>query len=112
MNDIFKDISKSYFGGAVDMYIPSNKEGEVLYWYDVNSLYPFVMKTNKYPINLLGHFKGDITNQPNYSSLIENKENLGFYKVELNGASIKQPIINTKSTLGRTIFPEGPIDLV
>ena len=57
VNDIFKDINKSYYGGHVDMYIPENKPGEILNVYDVNSLYPYVMKQFKYPINLLGHLK-------------------------------------------------------
>ena len=37
-------IRKSYTGGAVDVYIPSNTNNEVLYDYDVNALYPSVMK--------------------------------------------------------------------
>jgi hypothetical protein len=34
-------IRRSYYGGHADTYKPS---GEDLYYYDVNSLYPFVMK--------------------------------------------------------------------
>ncbi|XP_050217580.1 DNA polymerase-like [Mercurialis annua] len=41
--DIF--IRRSYYGGHVDVYKPY---GENLYYYDVNSLYPFIMKS--YPI--------------------------------------------------------------
>nr|GFD00286.1 RNA polymerase, mitochondrial [Tanacetum cinerariifolium] len=36
---------KGYYGGHADAYIPF---GENLYYYDVNSLYPFVMK--EYPM--------------------------------------------------------------
>ena len=106
INDTFKDIFKSYFGGAVDMYIPSNENGKQLYWYDVNSLYPSEMKNNKYPVSLLGHFKGDISNKIEYSSLFTNEENVGFYKVKITAPSIKHPIIPTRLN-GRTIFPEG-----
>lgn len=35
-------IRRGYYGGHVDAYIPY---GENLYYYDVNSLYPFIMKT-------------------------------------------------------------------
>ncbi|XP_050217594.1 DNA polymerase-like [Mercurialis annua] len=41
--DIF--IRRSYYGGHVDVYKPY---GENLYYYDVNSLYPFIIKS--YPI--------------------------------------------------------------
>ena len=63
MNEVYKDIGKSNFGGAVEMYIPENKDGETLYWYDVNALYPSEMahQKKKDPISLLGDFKGDIT---------------------------------------------------
>ena len=47
MNEVYKDIAKSNFGGAVEMYIPENKEGETLYWYDVNALYPSEMAHQK-----------------------------------------------------------------
>ena len=38
---VASDIRESYTGGAVDAYIP---EGENVFCYDVNSLYPYVMK--------------------------------------------------------------------
>lgn len=45
--DIDKYIRKSYMGGLCDVYIPSLENG---YCYDVNSLYPAIMKDNKFPI--------------------------------------------------------------
>lgn len=39
-------IRRGYYGGHADMYIPY---GENLYYYDVNSLYPFVMKEFSMP---------------------------------------------------------------
>ena len=39
-------IRRAYYGGHVDVYKPY---GENLYYYDVNSLYPFIMKTCKMP---------------------------------------------------------------
>jgi hypothetical protein len=47
---IENDIRKSYTGGAVDMYIPKIKKGTKIYCYDVNSLYPFVMKEFDMPV--------------------------------------------------------------
>ena len=59
-----EEISKGYTGGSTDMFIPAleNKmifddygnlmhiEDKKIYAYDVNSLYPFVMKDNDFPI--------------------------------------------------------------
>jgi hypothetical protein len=39
-------LRRAYYGGHSDVYKPS---GENLYYYDVNSLYPFVMKTFPMP---------------------------------------------------------------
>lgn len=39
-DNIDKDIRKAYYGGIVDIYKPSSNS---LYYYDVNSLYPFAM---------------------------------------------------------------------
>jgi hypothetical protein len=57
---VAKDIRLSYTGGAVDMYIPQNKEGIKVYAYDVNSLYPSVMLNNDMPIGKPTLFEGDI----------------------------------------------------
>lgn len=39
-------IRRGYYGGHADTYIP---RGENLYYYDVNSLYPYIMKTFPMP---------------------------------------------------------------
>ena len=68
---IFNDISVSYTGGSTDMYIPSNVQvdnnsllplsnGEPLYCYDVNSLYPSVMLNSSLPCGQINYFEGDI----------------------------------------------------
>ena len=54
------NIRKSYSGGAVDVYIPQNKDNEILYYYDVNSLYPSVMLNKPMPIGQPVAFLGDI----------------------------------------------------
>jgi hypothetical protein len=42
-------VRQGYFGGATDVY---NKIGKNLYYYDVNSLYPFVIH-NKMPTRII-----------------------------------------------------------
>ena len=36
-----KDIKTSYFGGITELHRPANKEGQVLYHYDVNFFCPY-----------------------------------------------------------------------
>jgi hypothetical protein len=54
------NIRQSYTGGAVDVYIPQNKDNELLYLYDVNALYPTVMANKPMPIDQPIAFLGDI----------------------------------------------------
>jgi hypothetical protein len=54
---IYTDIKKSYTGGTVDMYKP---EGENLYSYDFNSLYPSVMAEYPMPVSEPVYFEGNI----------------------------------------------------
>ena len=64
---IDRDIRDCFTGGAVDVYIPHNREGSfftdffiTLFYYDVNSLYPFIMSKTPMPIGKGKIFEGDI----------------------------------------------------
>jgi len=97
---IFNDIRKSYTGGSTDMYIPHGKN---IYAYDVNSLYPYVMKECPVPIGNITYFEGDI-------SKIDNNP-YGFFEVEITAPNnLNIPILQTKINTGhgtRTISPLG-----
>lgn len=54
--EMYNNISSAYYGGAVDVYKPYSQQA---YYYDVNSLYPFVMKDNPYPVGNQYKFIGD-----------------------------------------------------
>ena len=69
--DIYKDISKAYYGGLVDMYVP---EGENLYLYDVNSEYPEAM-TKALPSGQPVYFEGNID--------IYDSESFGFFYCQI-----------------------------
>ena len=98
---IANNIRKGYTGGSVDMYIP--KKGKKIYAYDVNSLYPYVMKSFKYPIGSPTYFEGDI--------LKIDPKAFGFFYCKITApSSLKHPILQThvKTKDGtRTIAPLG-----
>ena len=117
---LYDILVKSYFGGHVDCYIPesnpqftleqiiqfiNNNETdslETVKHYDINSLYPSVMKNYQYPTDIIGHFIGDI-------SLINNLNNIkfGIYRVSVNcPTNIQHPILPIKQS-GRCIYPVG-----
>jgi len=70
LGPIERDIRNSYTGGAVDVYIPSNRitplleKGRALfnklYYYDVNSLFPTIMANTPMPVGKPIAFEGDI----------------------------------------------------
>lgn len=98
---MFDDIKQGYTGGSVDVFKPY---GENIYCYDVNSLYPYVMKEYPMPVGNPIYFDGDI-------SKIENKP-FGIFFVEIEAPNnIDIPILqlrtkkNNKQT--RTLSPLG-----
>ena len=75
LGKVEEDIRQSYTGGAVDVYITNNfkdhvfkkTERDKLYYYDVNSLYPYVMSTMEMPIGKPIAFDGDIRSVISYA---------------------------------------------
>jgi hypothetical protein len=98
--DIFNDFKEGYTGGSVDVYKPHGKN---VYYYDVNSLYPYVMKNCFMPVGYPTYFEGNI--------LKYEKEPFGFFEVEIQAPEdLKNPLlqvrIDTKNGK-RTIAPLG-----
>jgi hypothetical protein len=100
---IEKDIRESYTGGAVDMYIPRPQKGTKIYCYDVNSLYPFVMRENLMPTGKPIHFYGNIRDiDPNAFGF--------FYCKIIAPDNLKHPILQTHVKINqqnRTMAPLG-----
>jgi hypothetical protein len=120
---VFKDIKESYTGGATDRYIPTNvvapqtsltegylskdntatsppgNKADLVYCYDVNSLYPSVMQTNLLPTGKICYFEGNILNfKPDV---------LGFFYVKVIAPeNLAHPIIQTHVD-GVTMSPLG-----
>ena len=93
---IYSDISKAYFGGHCDVYTPTNPKDTLVYEYDCNSMFPFVMKQFNYPGKILAYFKGNIVDMKEYSELYLN--NLSFLRVNIKvPKEIKNPILPIRS---------------
>ena len=121
--EVFDFIRQSYTGGSTDMYIPkfpfnlssdsieqlknTDKDDQKLYCYDVNSLYPYVMKTNKYPVGQINKFFGDIT-------ILDDKYWIGDASVSTK-KDLKHPYlqIHHKTENGlRTVSPNGSFNMI
>src|SRR6266540_3469916 len=97
------NIRQGYTGGAVDMYIPSNFNNKLIYCYDVNSLYPYVMANFKMPIGSPTYFQKDIRKFNPYA--------FGFFYCKITAPeNLLHPILQVhhlgKDNL-RTIAPIG-----
>lgn len=100
---IENDIRKSYTGGAVDMYIPRPPKGVKIFGYDVNALYPYVMKECDMPTGKPIQFYGNIRAiDPNA---------FGFFYCKITAPNnLKHPILQTHikiNNMSRTIAPLG-----
>lgn len=87
---MLQDIKQSYYGGHTDVYKPY---GRKLYHYDVNSLYPFVMKNYPMPVGPVKFVEGDPTH------IFPNGRPFGFFQVEITcPENIDKPILMTRIT--------------
>jgi len=90
--EILKNIRDAYYGGGVDVYKPYGRD---LYYYDVNSLYPYSM------------LKDMPVGNPIQTSNSNLNEIFGFVKATVTSPpNIKKPILPFKSDKG-LIFPTG-----
>jgi hypothetical protein len=99
---IANDIRSGYTGGSCDVFIPETKPGIKIKCYDVNSLYPSVMKDCLLPVGLPTFFNGDIR-------AIDINAFGFFYCKIIAPDNIKHPIIQThvKTNGIRTVSPIG-----
>lgn len=99
LGDVERDIRESYTGGSVDVYKPhntlpghsiANPDARVrLYYYDANSLYPFVMASLDMPVGKPIAFEGDIR--------IMDPEAFGFFYCEITTPGLmEQPILQRR----------------
>jgi hypothetical protein len=98
--NLYKALKLSYTGGSVDVY---RSYGENINGYDVNSLYPSVMRNNDMPVGNPIFFEGDVYEY--------EKDPFGFFEVEVNcplDLNVPMLQIRIKTSKGfRTITPVG-----
>lgn len=101
-------IRESFTGGSTDVYIPYGKN---IYWYDVNSLYPTMMKENPFPIGEMIQFQGDIKWLYKFDPQFNNKNTYWIADVNVQTKKdlyIPYLQINHISNISkRTISPNG-----
>jgi DNA polymerase type B, organellar and viral len=99
---IEKDIRSSYTGGAVDMYLPRLPKGEKMFCYDVNSLYPYVMKEFDMPTGKPIKFFGDIRKY--------EPDAFGFFYCKITTPdNLKHPILQTHVKINKGIRTVAPL---
>lgn len=91
-------IRRGYYGGHADVYIP---KGENLYYYDVNSLYPFIMKSFPMP-----------GGKPTWYGSLENQDLeklFGFIEAYVEcPISMNRPFLPYRDESSKTLlFPTG-----
>lgn len=97
--NIEDEIRKNYVGGRTEIF---KRYGEYLYYYDVNSLYPFVMYDNPFPIsNPIFVLGNQVT-----------KNDIGFFQCKISYPECKHgiPLLPKKIFNGKfnkLIYPVG-----
>ena len=125
----YTDLKMAYTGGATDMFIPTNllknnisdlqvsilskvfknawKSICILYYYDVNSLYPYIMSQFEMPCGKIVYFEGNIYNPDLVINNIIPQGVLGFYYCKVKAPlSLLHPIIQLRVDHS-TIAPVG-----
>lgn len=94
--DMYQFIKRGYFGGITEVYIPY---GENLYYYDVNSLYPFVSKNpmTGNECTYIEDFTGKGLNLNElfgffYCEVVTNDDYLGLLPIHTEDGSMINPI--------------------
>ena len=99
----YEKLHSGYTGGACDVYKPESPEGEKVYCYDINSLYPSrlrrVMKHNDFPTGTARHIEGHVD--------LNDPDTFGFLRVKVTTPKdLYIPLLQVKHE-GRTIAPLG-----
>ena len=91
-------VRKSYFGGRTEVFKPLYQGKEPIRCYDVNSLYPTVMRSNEFP------------NRPRRFTDVYYPDEIGFYDAVVEVPPMYIPPLGTVQKVGlndKYVFPTG-----
>ena len=97
---VFNDLKDSYYGGMTEVYKPY---GENLYYYDVNSLYPYAALNPMPGVNCV-YIDSINTNIKNY---VDNM--FGFYYCSIETTNDYLGLIPVRQDNGSVFMPNGSI---
>ncbi len=100
INELDNTFEESYFGGRVEAYYVGKCAD---FCYDINSLYPFVMKTGRYP-HPASFVKRTNVTLSKFKEILMKYEGNAVLKVEVK--SCDKPILPVKHD-GKLVFPIG-----
>jgi hypothetical protein len=106
--DIFIEdtmLRSAYYGGRVEVFAPFMKNG---FHYDVNSLYPYCMKTFKYPVGNYEEFEGEKAFSV-YKLYKMTGNGGGFLECEVDVPDMFIPPLPVHHKSGKLIFPIGKL---
>ena len=93
---------KSYYGGRTEVFkhlFESKNDKDVLYYYDFNSLYPYVMYKYEYPLPIANNYE-------NVDKYDPNKLSISYVYVK-TPPNLKIPVLPYRTKEGKLIFPTG-----
>lgn len=96
-----------YYGGRTEVFIPVMNKG---YHYDVNSLYPYVMKENHFPVGYYERFIGK-EGQQIFQYWRKRKKGAGFIYAKVDIPKMNIPPLPKRDEIrGKLIFPIGMVE--
>ncbi|TSI12486.1 hypothetical protein FOT98_18360 [Bacillus sp. HY001] len=105
--DVERFIRQGYYGGRTEVFTPRIFNG---YHYDVNSLYPYVMKMAELPVGfpIIAENGEDI--EIHYKQWKRRRYGAGFIQAKVYVPDMFIPVLPKKDATGKLIFPVGRIE--
>ena len=98
-------IRLSYYGGRTEVFKPFIKNG---YHYDVNSLYPYVMKTYDFPVGFPEYMEGKDAERI-YKMWERRGIGAGFLYCDIFVPDMHIPPLPKRDKTGKLLFPVGKL---
>lgn len=101
-------VRRAYYGGRTEVFTPRIVNG---YHYDVNSEYPFVMKTTEFPVGYYEHIYDPEKARTNYRFWLKYRKGAGIAEANVTVPDMHIPPLPTRVEHGKLenklLFPVG-----